>query len=61
MFACFALLLLAAVCAVLEQRGWRFMPLFEPRDCWVGVFFDPKKRRIYVMLLPTLGFTIDYP
>ncbi len=61
MLACFALLLLAVLCDCLERRGWRFIPLFEKRDVWVGLFFDPKKRRVYVMLLPTLGFIIEYP
>lgn len=56
-----SLLALAAVFAVLERRGWRFLPLFEPRDLWIGVFVDTKKRRVYVLPLPTLGIIIEYP
>lgn len=34
--------------------------LFEPRDIWMGVYIDTDKQRVYVMLLPMLGFIIYY-
>jgi len=35
-------------------------PLFEPRDLWVGVYLATAKKRVYVMVLPMLGFYIDW-
>lgn len=35
------------------MNRWRFR--FEPRDCWIGVYFD-KHGRIYFIAIPTLVF-----
>jgi hypothetical protein len=34
--------------------------IFEPRDLWVGVFFDTKKRTIYILPVPTAGLKISW-
>lgn len=41
-----------------EGDVMRFRWLFEPRDLWVGVYRDTERQRLYVMLLPTLGFVV---
>lgn len=37
--------------------------LFEPRDLWVGVFWDrrPGELRVYVCLLPALPLLLTFP
>ena len=37
----------------------RITPIFAWYDCWVGLFWDRTKRRLYVFPLPTLGFVIE--
>lgn len=34
-------------------------PIWEPRDLWVGAFLDTKKRRLYLLPLPTLGLVLE--
>lgn len=36
----------------------RIKPVFAWYDLWVGVYWDRHNRRLYVMLLPTLGFVV---
>jgi hypothetical protein len=33
--------------------------IFAWYDIWVGVFYDQKKRRIYIFFLPTIGIVIQ--
>lgn len=37
---------------------WRLSLLWEPRDCWVGVFAHSRSR-VYVFPVPMLGFRVD--
>lgn len=36
----------------------KIRPLFAWFDMWVGVFYDRKARKIYVLPLPCFGFVI---
>jgi hypothetical protein len=36
-------------------------PLFEWRDLWIGVFWDRKSRRLYVLPVPCLGLVVQFP
>lgn len=42
-----------------KLQNYTFTPLvaiFEPCDCWVGVFYDKRKRLIYFFPLPMVGW-----
>lgn len=39
----------------------RLRPMFAWYDLWVGVFWDRKKRRLYVFPLPCVGFYVEWP
>ncbi len=41
-------------------RSWEFNFLFEWRDMWIGAYYDTKNRRLYVCLLPCIGFVIQF-
>lgn len=43
-----------------EGEPFRIRPMFAWYDLWIGAFWDQKKRRLYVMLLPTLGFYVQF-
>ncbi len=34
--------------------------VFAWYDLWVGVYWDQAHRRLFVMVLPTLGFVVDF-
>lgn len=40
--------------------SWEIRLLFAWYDLWVGAFYDKKNRRLYVCLLPMLGFVIQF-
>lgn len=35
--------------------------VFAWYDFWIGLFWDRKKRWLYVMILPTVGFVVKFP
>lgn len=37
----------------------RIKPLIAWYDLWVGLFWDSKKRRLYVFPIPCIGFFIQ--
>lgn len=39
---------------------YRFRPLFAWYDLWIGVFIDTKRRAVYVLPLPCVGFVISW-
>jgi hypothetical protein len=43
-----------------EEQDMKVRPLFAWYDMWVGVFWDRKSRKLYVLPLPCLGFVIDF-
>ena len=36
----------------------KIKPMFAWYDLWIGAYVDMKEKCIYIMVLPTLGFTI---
>ncbi|MEO1063636.1 MAG: hypothetical protein AAFZ07_19645 [Actinomycetota bacterium] len=32
---------------------------FEPRDAWIGAYFDTDRRRVYLCLVPFLPLVIE--
>lgn len=39
----------------------KIRPLFAWYDLWVGLFWDQKKRRLYVFPVPCFGFWLEFP
>ena len=39
-----------------EGKPFKVRPVFAWYDFWVGAFWDQRKQRLYVMLLPMFGF-----
>lgn len=35
-------------------------PIFALYDVWVGVFWDARKRRLYILPLPCIGIVLDF-
>lgn len=48
----------------IKRRLARLVPdvtfMFAWYDLWVGVFIDRRKRKVYVMFLPCIGFLLDW-
>lgn len=38
----------------------RIRPIFAWYDLWIGVFWDGKKRRLYILPVPCLGIVIKF-
>lgn len=38
----------------------RIRPLFAWYDCWVGMYWDRRLRRLYVLPLPCIGFVVQF-
>lgn len=38
----------------------KIKPIFAWYDFWVGLFWDAKKRRLYVFPIPMLGFFVQF-
>jgi len=38
----------------------RISPLFAWYDLWVGFFWDSKKRWLYILPLPCIGFIVKF-
>jgi hypothetical protein len=36
-------------------------PIFAWYDMWIGMYWDRKNRKLYVLPLPCLGFVIEWP
>lgn len=55
---------ISVVARVVEQhqglkRYWLHVRLeFKPEDCWVGAYYDKRRRTLYVCLLPTLPIVL---
>ncbi len=43
-----------------EQNTMKLKFLFAWYDFWVGLFWDSKKRRLYVFPVPMFGFYIQW-
>jgi hypothetical protein len=40
---------------------WSVKPLFAWYDLWVGIFWDSRKRKLYILPLPCVGVVIEFP
>jgi len=40
---------------------WSIKPLFAWYDLWVGIFWDSRKRKLYILPLPCVGVVIEFP
>lgn len=40
---------------------WSVKPLFAWYDCWVGIFWDSRKRKLYILPLPCVGLVFEFP
>lgn len=38
----------------------RVRPVFEWYDLWIGFFWDRRRRRLYILPLPTVGIVIEF-
>jgi hypothetical protein len=38
----------------------KIRPLFAWFDCWIGIYWDARRRRLYVLPVPMLGVVIDF-
>lgn len=37
----------------------RIRPVFAWYDCWIGLFYDRTKSRLYIFPLPMIGIVIE--
>jgi hypothetical protein len=38
----------------------KLRPVFAWYDLWIGAFWDRRKRRLYVLPLPMIGFYVEF-
>lgn len=39
----------------------KIRPVFAWYDCWIGLFFDTAKRKLYIFPVPMFGVVIELP
>lgn len=44
-----------------NQKIMKISPLFAWYDLWIGVFWDQKKRWLYILPIPCLGVVLKFP
>lgn len=45
----------------MKRNNWSIKPVIAWYDCWIGIYIDQKKRKIYVLPLPCVGFCLEWP
>lgn len=40
---------------------WSVKPIFAWYDLWVGIFWDSRKRKLYILPVPCVGVVIEIP
>src|SRR5215467_5853069 len=46
---------------MLEFAGFKIKPIFAWYDLWIGVYYDQKGRKLYILPLPSIGIVIEFP
>lgn len=47
--------------AVSRAMRYTIRPVLEPRDMWIGAYWDNKKRILYLLPFPCVGIKIFFP
>jgi len=44
-----------------SPAAWSVKPIFAWYDMWVGIFWDSRKRKLYILPIPCVGLVFEFP